>query len=51
MLYNHELHDLYTIHNIDRVTKSRSLQWAGPAVQIRHTRNTYRIYVRKSLGK
>jgi hypothetical protein len=50
-LHNEELHNLYSSPNIIRVTKLRSMRWAGNVVRTGAVRNTYKILVGKPEGK
>jgi len=46
-MYNEELNDLYASPNIVRVTKSRSMRWAGHVARIREGRGVYSVLVGK----
>jgi hypothetical protein len=46
-LHNEELHNLYSLPNIIRMIKSRTMRWAGHVARIGETRNAYRILVGK----
>jgi hypothetical protein len=55
-LHNEELNDLYSSHNIIRVTKSRRMRWAGHVARMGEERGAYGIFVgrpegRRPLGK
>jgi hypothetical protein len=41
-LHNEELHNLYTLPSIIRITKSKRMKWAGHVAQMREKRNVYR---------
>ena len=49
-LLNADLHALYYPHNIIMNLKSRRLRWAGHVARMEHSRNAYRILVRKPEG-
>jgi hypothetical protein len=49
--YVEELCDLYMLHTIGRRVKCRRLCWAGNEAKMEEAMYTYRILVRKSLGK
>ena len=44
-LYKEELRDLYSVHNIVRVVKSRRMRWAGHVALMEEGRGVYRILV------
>jgi hypothetical protein len=51
-----ELHNLHSLPNIIRMTKSRRMRWAGYVARMGKTRDAYRILVKKpeekrSLGR
>ena len=46
-LHNEELNDLYSAHNIVRVTKSRRMRWAGYVAHMGEERDVYRVLVGK----
>jgi hypothetical protein len=46
-LRNEELHNLYSLPSIIRITKSRRMEWAGHVARIGQKRNPYRILVGK----
>jgi hypothetical protein len=50
-LHHEELYYLSCILNIVRVTKSRSLQWAGHIACVRKKRKVHRVLVGKPEGK
>jgi hypothetical protein len=50
-LHKKELSDLYTLHNIVRVVKSRRMRWAGHVARIGKGRGAHRIQVGKREGK
>jgi hypothetical protein len=50
-LHNEELNDLYSSPNIVRVTKSRSMRWAGHVACMGEERGVYRVLVGKPEGK
>jgi hypothetical protein len=50
-LHNEELCDLYCLPNIVRVTKSRTMMWAGRVAHMGERRSVYRVLVRKPTGK
>jgi hypothetical protein len=50
-LYNEELHNLYPLPSIIRITKSRRMRWVGHVAWIGVKRNVYRLLVRKPEGK
>jgi hypothetical protein len=47
-LHNEELHNLYSLPNIIRTIKSRSMRLAGHVVRILETRNAYRVLMGKA---
>ena len=48
--HNEELNDLYSLPNIIRMIKSRSMRWAGHATRMEERRIAYRVSVRKPEG-
>jgi hypothetical protein len=46
-LHNEELNDLYFLHNILRVEKSRRMRWAGHVARIVEDRGVHRVLVGK----
>ena len=50
-MYNEELSDPYSLPNIVRVVKSRSMRWAGHVARMGHGRGVYRVLVGKPEGK
>jgi hypothetical protein len=50
-LHNEELRDLYSLPDIIRMMKSRSMRWAGHLAQMREKRNAYRLLVGNPKGK
>jgi hypothetical protein len=50
-LHNEELHNLYALPNIIRVTKSRRMRWAGHVARMGEIRTAYKILVGKLGGK
>jgi hypothetical protein len=46
-LHNEELNDLYSSPNIVRVTKLRSMRWAGQVAHMGERRGVYRVLVGK----
>jgi hypothetical protein len=50
-LRNEELHNLYSLPSIIRITKSRRMRWAGHVAQMGEKRNVYRLLVGKPEGK
>jgi len=50
-LHNEELSDLYSLPNIVRVVKSRSMRWAGHVVRILEGRGAHRVLVKEPEGK
>jgi hypothetical protein len=50
-LHIEDLSDLYSLPNIFRVIKSRSMRWADHVARMRPRRGLYRIFVGKSEGK
>jgi hypothetical protein len=50
-LHNEELNDLYSLHNIVRVVKSRRMRWAGHVARMREDRGVCRVLVGKPEGK
>ena len=47
-IHNEELNDLYSLPNIVRVIKSRSMRWAGHVAHMGKRRDAYRVLVGKS---
>jgi hypothetical protein len=43
-LHNEELHNLYSLRSIIKMTKSR-IRWAGHVAEMEEKRNAYRILV------
>ena len=50
-LHNEELNDLYPLHNIVRVVKSRQMRWAGHVTRMGEDRGVHRVLVGKPEGK
>jgi len=50
-LQNEELNDLYSLHNILRVIKSRIMRWAGHVARMGKRRGMYKVLVGKPEGK
>jgi len=50
-LHNEELRDLYSLPNIVRVVKSRTVRWAGHVVRMGEGRGVHRVLVGKPGGK
>jgi len=50
-LYNEELNDLHSSHNIVRVIKPRRMRWAGHVARMGEERGVYRVLVGKVEGK
>ena len=50
-MHNEELNDLYSSHNIVRVTKSRRLRQAGHVARMGEERGVYRVLVGKPEGR
>jgi hypothetical protein len=50
-LHNEELNHLYSSTNIIRVTKSRSMRWAGHVARMGEKRDAYRILVGRPEGR
>jgi hypothetical protein len=50
-LHNEELHDLYSLPSIIRITMSRKKRWAGHVARIGEKRNMYGLLVGKQEGK
>jgi hypothetical protein len=46
-LHNEELHNLYSLPNIIRMTRSRRMTWAGHLARMGEKRNAYIILVGK----
>jgi hypothetical protein len=49
-LHNEELHDLYSLSSIIRITKSR-MRWAWHVARMGEKRNVYMLLVGKPVGK
>jgi hypothetical protein len=49
-LHNDELHSLYFLPSIVRVTKSRRMRWAGHVARMGEGRGVYRVLVGKPGG-
>ena len=45
-----EMTDLYSSHNIERVTKSRRMRWAGRVARMGERRGVYKVLVGKPEG-
>ena len=50
-LHNEELSDLYSLHNIVRVLKSRRMRWAGHVARMGEGRGVHRVLVGKPEGR
>jgi hypothetical protein len=50
-LHDDELHSLYSLPNIVKVTKSRRMKWTGHAACMGEGRSVYRISVGRTEGK
>jgi hypothetical protein len=50
-LHNEELCDLYSLPDLIRMMKSRSMRWAEHLAQMKEKRNAYRLLVGNSKGK
>jgi hypothetical protein len=50
-LHNEELNDLYSLPNILRVVKSRSMRWAGHVARMEGKRGVHRVRVGKPEGQ
>jgi hypothetical protein len=50
-LHKEELHNLYSLPNINRIIKSRRMRWMRHAACIREMKNAYRMLIRKLEGK
>ena len=50
-LHNEELSDLYSLPNIVRVVKSRTMRWAGHVAHMGEGRGVHRVLVGKPEGK
>jgi hypothetical protein len=50
-LHNEELHNLYSLPNITRMTKLRRGRWVGYEARIGEKKKAYRLLVRKPQGK
>ena len=50
-LHNEELNDLYSLHNIVQVIKSRRTIWAGYVASTRESRGVYGVLVGYSEGQ
>jgi hypothetical protein len=51
LLYNDELHDLYSSPNIVRVIKSTRMGWAGHMAHMGEGKGAYRVLVGRPEGK
>jgi hypothetical protein len=51
VLFNDEIHDLYSLLNIVRVIKSRRMRWAGQVASRGEGRGVYRVLVGRPEGK
>ena len=51
LLKNEELNDLYSLHNIVRVVKSRRMRWEGHVACMGEDRGVHRVLVGKPEGK
>jgi hypothetical protein len=49
-LHNEELNDLYSLHNIVRVVKSRRMRWAGHVARMGEGRGVHRVLVGRPEG-
>ena len=49
-LHNEELNDLYSLHNIVRVVKSRRMRWVGHVALMEENRGVHRVLVGKPEG-
>ena len=50
-LHNEELNELYSLHNIVRVVKSRRMRWSGHVARMGEDRGVPRVLVGKPEGK
>jgi hypothetical protein len=50
-LHNEELNDLYSLHNIVRVVKSRRMRWSGHVARMGEGRGVHRVLVGKPEGR
>jgi hypothetical protein len=50
-LHNEEMDDLYSLHNIVLVVKSRRMRWAGHVARMVEERGVHRVLVGKPEGK
>jgi hypothetical protein len=50
-LHNEELNDLYSLHNIVQVVKSRRIKWAGHVARMGKDRDVHRVLLGKPEGK
>jgi len=50
-LHNEELNNLYSLHNIVRVVKSRRMRWAEHVASMGEDRGVHRVLVGKPEGK
>jgi hypothetical protein len=50
-LHNEELRDLYSSPSIIKITKSRTMRWAGHVARVGKKKNVYRLLVGKPEGK
>ena len=46
-LHDEELNDLYSLHNIVRVVKSRRMRWAGRVARMGEDKDVHRVLVGK----
>ena len=47
-LHNEELNDLYPLHNIVRVVKSRQMRWAGHVTRMGEDRGVQRVLTKEA---
>ena len=50
-LHNEELNDLYSSHNIVRVTESRRMRWTGHVARMEEGKGVHKVLVGKPEGK
>jgi hypothetical protein len=50
-LHNKELHDLYSLPSITRITKARRMRWVGHLARMGEKRKAYRLLVGKPEGR
>jgi hypothetical protein len=50
-LHNEKLNDLYSLHNIVRVVKSRRIRWAGHVARMVEGRGVHRVLVGRPEGR